>query len=111
VVHLTLDDFELYEDGDAADDRLEVLVHAAGVESHTAAPAAPHGGSSFRPPGRPHAASGRIFVLFIDDLATWTSRTTGRVRGTAQEASRDTLIHQGDMFGIVSSGTSSTPST
>ena len=55
------------------------------------------------PPSRPtNDASGRIFILFIDDLHL-DFKNTARVRDLLKKI-KGTLIHQGDMFGIVSSG-------
>ena len=58
------------------------------------------------PPPRPtNDASGRIFMIFVDDLHM-DFRNTGRIRDLFKKISKE-LIHEGDMFGIVSSGPSS----
>ena len=59
------------------------------------------------PPARPRTSdvSGRIFVFFVDDQHL-QFHNTGRVRELFQKISRE-LLHDGDMFGIVSSGPSS----
>ena len=58
------------------------------------------------PPPRPtNDASGRIFILFVDDLHL-DFKNTARVRDLLKKVKAN-LIHQGDMFGIVSSGPSS----
>jgi VWFA-related protein len=58
------------------------------------------------PPPRPtNDASGRIFLIFVDDLHM-DFRNTGRIRDLFKRISRE-LVHDGDMFGIVSSGPSS----
>ena len=49
--------------------------------------------------------SGRIFVFFVDDLHLQFG-STGRVRELFKKISKQ-LIHDGDLFGIVSSGPSS----
>ena len=49
--------------------------------------------------------SGRIFLFFVDDLHL-QFQNTGRVRELFKKISKD-LVHEGDMFGIVSSGPSS----
>ena len=49
--------------------------------------------------------SGRIFVFFVDDQHL-QFHNTGRVRELFQKISKE-LLHEGDMFGIVSSGPSS----
>jgi VWFA-related protein len=50
-------------------------------------------------------ASGRIFLILIDDLHL-DFRNTARIRDLMKKIS-STLIHEGDMFGIVSTGHSS----
>src|SRR4029079_12525271 len=58
------------------------------------------------PPARPTGdASGRIFIIFVDDLHL-DFRNTGRIRDLFGTISKE-LIHEGDMFGIVSTGPSS----
>ena len=58
------------------------------------------------PPTRPvNDTAGRIFVIFVDDLHLETSKTP-RIRQVF-ETLADTLIHEGDLFGIVSTGPSS----
>jgi VWFA-related protein len=49
--------------------------------------------------------SGRIFLFFVDDLHL-QFHNTGRVRDLFKRISKE-LVHDGDMFGIVSSGPSS----
>ena len=58
------------------------------------------------PEARPAAdASGRVFFIFVDD-AHLNFRDTARLRQLFTQIS-DELIHDGDLFGIVSTGTSS----
>jgi VWFA-related protein len=58
------------------------------------------------PPARaPTDASGRIFVIFIDDLHL-QAQDTPRARHVLGLI-RDTLVHEGDLVGFVSSGYSS----
>jgi VWFA-related protein len=58
------------------------------------------------PPTRPrNDVSGRIFLFFVDDLHL-QFHNTGRVRDLFKRISKE-LVHDGDMFGIVSSGPSS----
>jgi len=58
------------------------------------------------PPNRPKTdVSGRIFLFFVDDLHL-QFHNTGRVRDLFKRISKE-LVHDGDMFGIVSSGPSS----
>jgi VWFA-related protein len=106
VADLTKDDFEVYEDGVLQTVASLVLVHGGRVSNLALPPppAPPEG--IILPPARPtNDASGRIFILFIDDLHL-DFRNTARVRDLLKKI-KGTLIHQGDMFGIVSSGTSS----
>jgi VWFA-related protein len=106
VADLTKDDFELYEDGVPQTIASLVLVHGGRVSNIAVppAPAPPEG--IILPPARPtNDASGRIFILFVDDLHL-DFKNTARVRDLLKKI-KGTLIHQGDMFGIVSSGTSS----
>src|SRR5262249_33859707 len=58
------------------------------------------------PPVKPrNDVSGRIFLFFVDDLHL-QFHNTGRIRDLFKKISKD-LVHDGDMFGIVSSGPSS----
>src|SRR5438132_456696 len=58
------------------------------------------------PPTRPrNDVSGRIFVFFVDDQHL-QFHNTGRVRELFQNIAKN-LLHEGDMWGMVSSGPSS----
>jgi VWFA-related protein len=58
------------------------------------------------PPTRPTAdMAGRIFLIFVDDLHL-DFRNTGRIKDLFKKIASE-LIHEGDMFGIVSTGPSS----
>jgi VWFA-related protein len=58
------------------------------------------------PPARPtNDSSGRIFLIFVDDLHM-EFHNTGRIRELFKEIARE-LVHDGDMFAMVSSGPSS----
>jgi VWFA-related protein len=58
------------------------------------------------PPSRPtNDAAGRIFIFFLDDLHL-DFRNTGRIRDLIKKI-RTTLVHDGDLFGVVSTGPSS----
>ena len=106
VADLTKDDFELYEDGVLQQLASLVLVHGGRVSNLALPPPAAPPEGIILPPSRPtNDASGRIFILFIDDLHL-DFKNTARVRDLLKKI-KGTLIHQGDMFGIVSSGTSS----
>jgi VWFA-related protein len=71
---------------------------------HVPPPAAPEG--VILPPRRVSTdTSGRIFLFFIDDLHLQFGATS-RVRDLFKRIAKQ-LVHDGDLFGIVSSGTSS----
>jgi VWFA-related protein len=58
------------------------------------------------PPSKPtNDAAGRIFMIFVDDLHL-NFRDTGRIKDLFKKIAKE-LIHEGDMFGIVSTGPSS----
>jgi hypothetical protein len=58
------------------------------------------------PPLRPPAdASGRVFLIFVDDLH-FEPHDTSRVRALLKQIRRE-LVHPGDLLGIVSTGYSS----
>jgi VWFA-related protein len=83
-----------------------VLVHGGRVSNIALPPPAAPPEGIILPPSRPtNDTSGRIFILFIDDLHL-DFKNTARVRELLKKI-KGTLIHQGDMFGVVSSGTSS----
>jgi VWFA-related protein len=106
VSSLTKKDFDVYEDGVKQDVVTFVLTHGGRVLNDSAAPPPPQQEGLLLPPPRPtNDASGRIFLLFVDDLHM-DFRNTGRIRDLFKKISKD-LIHQDDLFGIVSTGPSS----
>ena len=106
VADLSKDDFQVYEDGVLQSVASLVLVHGGRVSNLALPPPPTPPEGIILPPARPtNDASGRIFILFIDDLHL-DFKNTARVRDLLKKI-KGTLIHQGDMFGIVSSGTSS----
>jgi VWFA-related protein len=106
VTDLKKDEFEVYEDGVKQDVVSIQLVHGGRVYTQVAAPPPPVEEGIILPPSRPtNDAAGRIFVLFVDDLHL-DFRNTGRIRELFKKISK-TLIHDGDMFGIVSTGPAS----
>jgi VWFA-related protein len=106
VADLLKDDFEVYEDGVLQTVASLVLVHGGRVSNIALPPPAAPPEGIILPPSRPtNDASGRIFIIFVDDLHL-DFKNTARVRDLLKKI-KGTLIHQGDMFGIVSSGTSS----
>ena len=104
---LTKDDFEIYEDGIKQDVSSFVLVHGGRVfTTQTAAAVAPVREGIILPPSRPvNDTAGRIIIFVIDDLHM-EFRDTHRIRRLFRDMAKE-LIHDGDLFGIVSTGTSS----
>ena len=106
VADLAKDQFEVIEDGVAQNVSSLVLVHGGRVSNLALPPPAEPPEGIILPPARPtNDASGRVFILFIDDLHL-DFKNTHRVRDLLKKI-KGTLIHEGDMFGIVSTGTSS----
>jgi VWFA-related protein len=106
IPDLKQDEFEIYEDG-VKQDVISMSVIAGGrVTNVLAAPPPPPPEGIILPPTRPkNDVSGRIFLFFVDDLHL-QFHNTGRVRQLFQKIAKE-LVHEGDMFGIVSSGPSS----
>jgi VWFA-related protein len=106
VATLTRDDFEVFEDGVKQDVSSLTLVHGGRVHNLQAPPPPPTPEGIHLPPSRPrNPAAGRIFLIMVDDLHL-DFRNTGRIRDLFRRVSR-TLVHEGDMFAIVSTGPSS----
>ena len=106
IADLTKADFEIYEDGVKQEITGLTLVHGGRVHNLAApAPAAAQEGIIL-PPSRPkNDTAGRIFLIIVDDLHL-EFRNTGRIRELFKKISK-TLVHEGDMFSIVSTGPSS----
>jgi VWFA-related protein len=106
VSDLKPEEFEVYEDGVKQEIVSLVLTHGGRVFNVQAPPAAAAQEGIILPPARPtNDAAGRVFLIFIDDLHL-DFRLTPRTRDLMQRMLKN-LIHDGDMFGIVSTGTSS----
>ncbi|MGE0591005.1 MAG: VWA domain-containing protein [Vicinamibacterales bacterium] len=106
VADLQAGEFEILEDGIPQDIASLVLVHGGRVFNVQAPPAAPVAEGIILPSVRPTSdAAGRVFLVFIDDLHLEFGATP-RTRDLIKRMLRN-LIHEGDMFGIVSTGTSS----
>jgi VWFA-related protein len=106
IADLKKDEFEVFED----DVRQEVisftLTHGGRIYNVAAPPPAPVQEGIILPAARPtNDAAGRIFLVFVDDLHL-DFRNTGRIRELFKKISKE-LIHEGDMFGVVSTGPSS----
>jgi VWFA-related protein len=106
IPDLSKDDFEVFEDG-VKQDLASLTVVSGGRVSNVleAAPLAPPEGVILPTVRRVNDTSGRIFLVFLDDLHL-QFQGTGRVRQLVEKIGKE-LIHEGDMFGIVSSGPSS----
>jgi VWFA-related protein len=106
IADLTKDEIEIYEDGVKQEMASMTLVHGGRVLNLQAAPPPPPQEGIILPTARPrNDAAGRIFLIIVDDLHL-DFRNTGRIRDLFKRISR-TLVHEGDMFGIVSTGPSS----
>ena len=106
VPDLKRDEFEIWEDGVKQDITSMTVVTGGKVNNLLAPPPPPPPEGIILPPTRPrNDVSGRIFLFFVDDLHM-QFHNTGRIRDLFKRISKE-LVHDGDMFGIVSSGPSS----
>ena len=106
IADLKKDDFEVLEDGVPQKVVSFSLTHGGRSYNIAAPPPAPVAEGILLPPARPTTdAAGRIFFIFVDDLHL-DFRNTGRIRELFKKISEE-LVHEGDMFGIVSTGPSS----
>jgi VWFA-related protein len=106
VADLKAGEFEVFEDGVKQEIVSLVLTHGGRVFNVQAPPPPPAQEGIILPPSRPtNDAAGRVFLIFIDDLHL-DFRMTPRTRDLMKRMLRN-LIHEGDMFGMVSTGTSS----
>src|SRR3954470_11999701 len=106
IPDLKKEEFEIYEDGVKQDISSMTVVTGGRVTNVLAPPPPPPPEGIVLPPSRPRTdVSGRIFLFFVDDLHL-QFHNTGRVRDLFKRISKE-LVHEGDMFGIVSSGPSS----
>jgi VWFA-related protein len=106
VADLTKNDFEIYEDGVKQDITSLTLVHGGRVHNLATPPPPVQEEGLVLPVSRPrNDTAGRIFLIIVDDLHL-DFRNTGRIRDLFKRISK-TLVHEGDMFSIVSTGPSS----
>ena len=106
VPDLKKEEFVISEDGVLQEIATMTLSNGGRIYNIAAPPpvTAPEG--IILPQSRPATdISGRIFLIFIDDLHL-DFRNTGRIRDLLKKVASN-LIHDGDMFGIVSTGPSS----
>jgi VWFA-related protein len=106
IPDLRKDDFEVYEDGLLQDISSMTVVTGGRVTNALLPPPAPPPEGIILPATRArNDVSGRIFVFFVDDQHL-QFHNTGRVRELFNRISKE-LLHDGDMWGMVSSGPSS----
>ena len=103
---LAKDDFELYEDGVKQELTSFVLVHGGRAYTTQVAAPTPIREGIILPPSRPtNDAAGRVILFVVDDLHL-DFRQTPHIRSLFKKMGQQ-LVHEGDLFGIVSTGTSS----
>src|SRR5262245_20030762 len=106
VADLHQQDFEVYEDGVLQQIAGFSLTHGGRLITDTPPPSASVGQGLLLPPPRPpNDSSGRVLLIFVDDLHMDFTET-GRIRNLFKQVSAE-LVHEGDMFGMVSTGPSS----
>jgi VWFA-related protein len=106
VSDLRLDEFQLFEDG--VPQKISAFVRSIGgrIMNDIAPSVGPVGEGLILPPQRASKdQSGRIFIIFIDDmhLQALDSPQVRNILGMI----RDTIIHDNDLVGLVSTGYSS----
>ena len=104
---LVAEDFEVYEDGVRQEIASLVLVHGGRAFNVLEPPAPAPQEGILLPASRSTAnqTAGRVFLILVDDLHL-NFRETPRTRDLFIEMLRN-LIHEGDMFGLVTTGPSS----
>ncbi|MQA29399.1 MAG: VWA domain-containing protein [Luteitalea sp.] len=106
VPDLRKDEFEVFEDGVKQEITSMTMSHGGRVTNVLeAAPPPPPEGIILPPVRRVNDTSGRIFLFFVDDLHL-QFQNSGRVRELFKKIAKN-LVHEGDLFGVVSSGPSS----
>jgi VWFA-related protein len=106
VADIKKDEFEIWEDGIKQKLESFVLIHGGRVYNQTLPEPPRQRDGIILPPTRPsNDAAGRIFIIFVDDLHL-DFRNTGRIRDLFKRISTE-LVHEGDMFSVVSTGPSS----
>ena len=105
IPDISPDEFIVKENGVLQEVVSLVLVQGGRVYNQLTPPQVVQEGIILPPTRRSNDTAGRIIVLFVDDLHLQTGLTP-KVRQVFREIT-DNLIHEGDLFGIVSSGPSS----
>ena len=104
IADLATEDLVVYEDDVVQEIASLVLVHGGRVYNQLLPPAPVQEGIIL-PVHRPVSdTAGRVFILFVDDLHLEPT-ITPQIRRVFKQIA-DTLIHEGDMFAIISSGPS-----
>ncbi len=103
ISDLTKKDFQVFEDGVRQTvEYFNYFRNGRGVTSVAETPAPRRTEGLIMPPKPRETASGRIFVVFIDDLHI-PAKLTPQVRKFITDI-RDNLVHEGDQIAIVSTG-------
>src|SRR4051812_47424538 len=106
IADLKVGEFEIFEDGVKQNIVSMELIHGGRAYNLQAPPAAPVQEGIILPRSKPtNDAAGRVFLVFIDDLHLDFGQTP-RLRTLLKDMLKN-LIHDGDMFGVVATGTSS----
>jgi VWFA-related protein len=106
IANLKPSEISVYEDGVKQTIVSFVLSHGRRIYNIQQPPQAPVQPGIILPQRRPtNDGSGRIFLIVIDDFHL-QARDTARTRAWLRKTLRS-LIHDGDMFGVVSTGHSS----
>lgn len=106
IADLKKEDFMVFEDGVKQDVVSFLLTHGGRVYNEAAPPPPPPMEGIILPPSKPtNDAAGRIWLIFVDDLHL-DFKNTGRIKDLFKKIASE-LVHEGDMFGIVSTGPSS----
>jgi VWFA-related protein len=106
VSDLKQDEFDVYEDGVKQEVVTFTMSHGGRVINASSSPRPPIAEGVVLPPSRPaNDTSGRVFLTVVDDLHL-DARGTSQVRSLLKRISKE-LIHDGDLFGVVSTGKSS----
>jgi VWFA-related protein len=104
VSDLAPDDLTVYEDDVAQEVASLVLINGGRVFNRLLPPAPVQEGIVLPGTGPVDETAGRVFILFVDDMHL-DRKSTPKVRQVFKEIV-DTLIHEGDLVGVISSGPS-----
>ena len=105
VSDLAKEEFQVFEDGVEQQVVTITLVHGGRVYNRLSLPAPVQEGIILPSTRLVDDTAGRIFILFVDDLHLVTN-STPKVRAVFKEII-DTLVHEGDLAGVISTGPSS----